>query len=73
MAENNKNAKISKTNTSGFKGVSPSQTFGKWIASITIENKTKYLGTFKSRTDAAHAYDSYALEHYGEFAKPNFA
>lgn len=44
-----------------FKGVVPQQN-GRWGAQIYANNQRLWLGTFKSVTDAASAYDSAALK-----------
>lgn len=42
---------------------------GNWRAQIRIEtHKQKYLGTFKTAEEAAHAYNAAAIERFGEFA-----
>ncbi|HGK4602813.1 HNH endonuclease [Yersinia enterocolitica] len=61
-----------KTNTSGFKGVTWNKKSAKWQASINAKNKWRYLGLFKSKEDAARAYDDAAMEFHGEFARLNF-
>ena len=57
-------------NTSGYKGVDFNQ--GKWRARITQHGKRHFLGTFDTAEEAARAYDSKALELFGEFASLNF-
>ncbi len=54
----------------GFKGVSPYR--GKWQATIRIEGKLKWLGSFSSPEDAARAYDDAVLEHRGRTGVLNF-
>jgi hypothetical protein len=44
----------------------------KWKASITIEKKYKYLGTFINEIDAAKARDKYIKDNNLEFFKLNF-
>jgi hypothetical protein len=41
-------------------------------ACITINGKTKHLGSFATEADAARAYDAAARELFGEFAHLNF-
>ena len=43
----------------------------RWVAQINT-GKRRYLGEFADEVDAALAYDLHAIEHHGEFARPNF-
>lgn len=70
-AQNSRNARISKNNSSGFKGVSISSD-GKWRARIWRDWKEIFLGNFNSAEDAAVAYDKAAIDLHGEFASTNF-
>ncbi|HOD97833.1 MAG TPA: HNH endonuclease [Syntrophales bacterium] len=45
---------------------------GKWQAQISKDQRAIYLGTFPCQFCAALAYDIAAVEHFGEFARPNF-
>ena len=56
-------------NTSGYRGVSRGN--GAWVAYIDQENKRHWLGTFTSATEAAIAYNTVALEYYGDDAYLN--
>jgi hypothetical protein len=53
-----------------YKGVSPYR--GKWQATIRLEGKLKWLGSFESAEDAARAYDDAVLEHRGRTGVLNF-
>lgn len=64
------NRRISRNNTSGYKGVSPQN--GRWRAVIYLHSKRKSLGMFDDPIDAAKAYDAAARELFGEFAYLNF-
>ena len=57
------------SNTSGYKGVT--QRGDKWIAQIAANGKGRYLGTFKSKEDAAIAYAEASKELHGEYGRTN--
>lgn len=61
--------KVSKDNTSGYKGVSWSRGMKKWRAAISVNYKKIILGHFSEITDAAEAYLRAAKLHYGAYAK----
>jgi len=64
--------KQSKPTSSKYKGVY--QTISNtWSAKITVLGKRIHLGTFKTETAAARAYDSAAKTHFGPFAYTNFS
>lgn len=71
-SQNHSNQNKSKSNTSGYKGVSRRKNSSKWTAFITVNNERKHLGTFDTAEEAARWYDDAAIEHYGEFANTNF-
>lgn len=58
--------------TSKFRGVCWHRQYRKWQAQIKIDGKQTWLGRFTVEADAAHAYDTAAREHFGDFASPNF-
>lgn len=66
---NARNRGLSKSNTSGFKGVVWYK--GKWEARIRVDGKTLRLGSFDDPLLAAMLYDNTANELFGEFACTN--
>ena len=67
--ENSWNSKLSKKNTSGFKGVDYK---GKgWRVRIMVNYKYIYLGNFKNKIEAAEIYNRAAIKYFGNFAKLN--
>ena len=72
ISENNRNKSkdyLLKFNKS-FKGVR--KVNGKYIAAISVNNKSLHLGCFFYEDSAALAYDIAAKEHYKDFAVLNF-
>lgn len=70
--ENGRNVRISKRNTSGYKGVSWHNGAHKWRASITAHGSFIHLGYFSDPSEAAQAYDRAAQTYHGKFARVNF-
>lgn len=66
-SQNKANTKIRRDNTSGFKGVIWHKASNKWMARVA----DKYLGLFRSKYEAAKAYNQKAKEMFGEFARLN--
>jgi len=63
----NVNKSIMKTNTSGYTGVSKSG--NKWIASITFNDKTKYLGRFDDIIEASNVYQAAKKKRDNQYLK----
>lgn len=57
-------------NTTGYKGVTVHRD-GRFVAQIYVNKKHLNLGYFKTREQAARAYDAAAEKYFGEFAAPN--
>jgi len=70
-AENQRNQKIHKNNTSGYKGVRWNEKDKRWRAYIRKDSKSIYIGNFKELKEAVIAYNNKAIELFGEFAKIN--
>jgi hypothetical protein len=67
--QNNRNTRIRKNNTSGYKGASWDARRQTWVAQITANRRNHRLGDF-STAEAAHAAYCRAAERlHGEFAR----
>ena len=53
---------IRENNKSGYRGVSWAKRDNIWRAQITINNKTVYIGSFKTAIEGALAYNNYVIE-----------
>jgi hypothetical protein len=69
--QNNGNMRRPVTNTSGYKGVNWVPSRGYWRAEIHKCRRKHFLGSFSNPEDAARAYNTAALELFGEFALLN--
>lgn len=58
--------------TSKFRGVCWNKVMHGWQVDATLNRKSVYLGCFAEELTAALVWDDFVIEHYGEFAKPNF-
>ena len=56
-------------NSLGFKGISKNRK--RFMARCTFNGRMYYLGNFIEKSQAAMAYDAFALAHFGEFALTN--
>lgn len=66
--DNMRNRGASRTNTSGFKGVSWHKNRKRWMANIQYEGKSRYLGSFPDSESAHEFYCLAADMLHGEFA-----
>jgi hypothetical protein len=70
-SQNKGNVGLSRTNASGYRGVSRNSRSGKWHAQIKINGKQTYLGRRDTPEEAALLYNEAATRHFGEFALLN--
>lgn len=72
-AENVRNRRIQKNNTSGFRGVvfTNGHPNKPWRATLRIDKKRFHLGYFATPEAAALAYNEAAMKYHGEFARLN--
>ena len=68
LQENSLNQSVYKNNTSGVPGVLFNKSKNKWEASIQINRKRIYLGTFVNKEDAIKARKEAEEKYFGEFA-----
>ena len=70
--ENMRNRGKRRGTSSRFKGVCYSKKHDKYFASVYDKREQLFLGLFTDEIEAARAYDSKAVELFGEFARLNF-
>lgn len=70
-AENMRNRKLAKDNTSGYIGVTWNKERSKWQSQIGVSGKNINIGCFPAIEDAARAYNEAAKKYFGEFARLN--
>lgn len=70
IKENGRNVR-KKASTYKYKGVYKNQRSNGFFASITVDYKTKYIGFFPTKEEAAKAYNKKAEELFGEYASLN--
>jgi hypothetical protein len=66
------NANVVKRAASGYKGVYLDRSCNHWTASISRNGKMVKIGNFLKKEHAALAYDLWARDLHGEFARTNF-
>lgn len=68
-AENLRNTKKQKSNSTGYKGVSWHQRDRRYQANISVNQKRIYLGSFLDPEQAYAAYCKASKEYHGEFGR----
>jgi HNH endonuclease len=71
MAENIRNQKLHRNNSTGFKGVSWNKQKKKFKAYIKRNYKNIHLGYYRTASEAGRAYDKASQSLHGDFARPN--
>lgn len=56
---------------SGYKGVYPTTNKKNWRANIMLNDRQFWIGTFKTKEEAAEAYNKKSKEMFGDFAYQN--
>ena len=67
--ENGRNCKVSKSNTSGFKGVCWNSRDNLWVARVGNNYRNVFVGSFKRKEDAIKAHAKKCKELHKEFAR----
>lgn len=68
-SDNCKNKKLSKVNTSGFKGVHWCKMRKAWISQINVNGKKIYLGKYSTPEGAHDSYIRASVEFHGDFGR----
>lgn len=71
-SQNAGNSKLRVDNKTGYKGIRYVQKMNRWVVYMTQNGNYIHIGTYKSKIEAALAYDDAASDHFGEFARLNF-
>lgn len=72
VLQNNLNKRLRSDSSSGFKGVYPHPTNGRFYPYIKIDGRKVHLGGYPTVEAAAEEYDRAAREAFGEWACLNF-
>ncbi len=70
-SQNQGNSLKHKPKSSRYKGVHWSKAYQKWVATISLHGKQKFIGYCGREEDAAALYNAAAVEAFGEFAALN--
>lgn len=70
-SQNSRNRILNKNNTTGYKGIFYRKSKNWWESHIKYNTKKIHLGVFKTKEEAAEAYNQAAVKYFGEFANLN--
>ena len=73
QSQNFANRVVLPVKVSPYRGVYPARNGRGWRAQAKARGHTVHLGTFTTPEAAARAYDCFAVQTWGEFARPNFS
>lgn len=68
---NSRNSKLQVNNTTGYKGVTKASRGNKYYATITVNGKSKHIGSYETAEEAAKNYDRMAVFYHGDDAVTN--
>lgn len=68
-SQNGKNYGFNKSNTSGVKGVSWCKNTGRWRAVIKVNHKSKFLGRYDTKEQAARARQIAEKKYFAEWRR----
>ena len=71
--ENSFNQSLNSKNMTGYKGVVKCKSSGRYHAFIKKNQKTRFLGSYETKEEAAQVRASAAFSLFGEFTNPNSA
>jgi hypothetical protein len=70
QTENQRNKSLYRNNSSGYRGVKANGR--NWQSEIRVNGQGIYIGTYKTKVEAAQAYDLAAKKYHKDFANLNF-
>jgi hypothetical protein len=71
--QNTMNSRVRRDNPTGLKGVAFRRNRNKWYATINVNGKQIYLGSYATPELAHRAYVDAAIKFFGEFAHDGFS
>ena len=69
--QNARNRGLNKSSKTGFKGIAVTNNGRCFYSQMKVNGVRIYIGSFKTKEEAARAYDKASVEHFGKFARTN--